>query len=445
MRNGFASRQSPVPAHKATVTVTDTDQYSDTVKQALGVLFGGSSSDALVFSRQVPDPFASSGIVLADNSSDMSRSLAAGGYRFCHRFALLPSRERTRWLVPRNEDCQIVNGLEMYPSFSIRATVYKSFASRMAAMGWPGWTGNSLWVASKQRFPIEKLVEDITGESRPQFSLSLGTAVSSRKLTVQVMRRNGEILGYLKLPLTEKANARIQAEAATLERLNADPRLRARVPAVLHASKWGAGHLLFQSPIMGDPGPSRLTVFHQHALNAMHSVHTDVKPGTWLVRETSDKINSAGNKLGPKWNALAEEALRAAAQELSETTVRCGLGHGDFTPWNTRLRDGILCLVDWEMASWEAPILWDTFHFLAQTKSLLQQGNGPEGLADFTNQKRALYMLYLVSSAAHLAEEAPQAFDITFREAQLCEQLRALSGNVANSASFAARGGGVGV
>jgi hypothetical protein len=423
----------------------ETNLYTETVERALSVLFGGGSPDSLVFSPWVPKHSASAGIVVPDSSSDISRSLSAGGYRFSHRFALLPSRERTRWLVPRNEDCQIVNGLEMYPSFSIRATVYKSFASRMAAMGWPGWTGNSLWVASQQRFPIEKLVEDVTGETRPQFSLSLGTAVSSRKLTVQVMRRNGEILGYIKLPLTEKANARIRAEAATLEKLNADPRLRTRVPAVLCASKWGTGHLLFQSPIMGDPGPSRLTVYHQQALNEMHSAHSDVKPGMWLVRETSEKISAAGKKLGPKWDLLAEEALGAAAQELSETNVRCGLSHGDFTPWNTRIRDGMLCLVDWEMASWQAPILWDTFHFLAQTKSLLQQGNGPEGLADFTNQKRALYMLYLVSSASHLADEASQAFDISFREAQLREQLRALSGNLPNTTSFAARGGSVGI
>ena len=257
----------------------------------------------------------------------------------------------------------------MYPSFSIRATVYKSFASRMAAMGWPGWTGNSLWVASRNRFPIEKLVEDITGETRPQFSLSLGTAVSSRKLTVQVMRQNGEILGYIKLPLTGLASGRIRAEAVTLERLNADPRLRPRVPAVLYASKWGDGHLLFQSPIMGDPGPSRLTDFHDQALNAMHCAHSEVRLGVQLVRETSEKMRAGGQRLGAKWSALAEAALRAAAQELSETNVRCGLGHGDFTPWNTRLRGGMLCLVDWEMASWDAPVLWDTFHFLAQTQS----------------------------------------------------------------------------
>ena len=54
-------------------------------------------------------------------------------------------------------------------------------------------------------------------------------------------------------------------------------------------------------------------------------------------------------------------------------------------------------------------------------------------------------MLYLVSSAAHLAEEAPQTFDVKFREAQLREQLRALSGSLPNTATFAARGGSVGV
>lgn len=405
-----------------------TTPYSDTVKRALQALFGGSpsGSDPLWFAGNDSVFSRSNRIVLADNSSCTARSLAAKGYRFTHRFALLPSKESTRWLVPRNEEFQIVNGLEMYPSFSIRATVYKSFASRMAAMGWPGWSGNSIWVASKEPFPIEKLIEEITGEARPQFALSLGTAGASRKLTVQIMRQSGEILGYIKLPLTESANDRIRAEAMTLAKLNENLRLRAYVPAVLYASQWDGGHLLFQTPIMGDPGPARLTSLHQQALNAMHSERSELKPGEQLVADVGKKCSSLLKKLGTKWSILVEEALRAAALELRGTQVRCGLGHGDFTPWNTRLRAKKLCLVDWEMASWDVPLVWDKFHFLAQIQSLLRQGDGPESLTDFTNEKRALYILYLLHSAAYLAEDVPQSFDIAYREAQLRKQLQAL-------------------
>jgi hypothetical protein len=423
--------------------VIETPTYSGTVLRALQVLLAGGAPDSLVFAGNISNISASNQILLADDTPDTPRLLAQRGYLYSHRFALLPSRETTRWLVPRNPDSQIVNGLQMYPSFSIRATVYKSFASRMAAMGWPGWAGNSLWVASKQRFPIEKLIEDITGEARPQFSLSLGTPVANRKLTVQVMRPNGEILGYFKLPLTGQADAKIRDEAAVLERLKTKPSMRAHVPGVLYASNWGAGYLLFQSPIAGEPGPTRFTALHQEALRAMHSIHSSVKPGEWLVREAGEKIHATSKKLGPKWEDLAREGLQAAELELRERNVQCGLGHGDFTPWNSRVHEGTLCLVDWEMASWDAPLLWDTFHFLVQTQSLLRQGDGPEGLPDLTNEKRALYVLYLVCSAAQLAEDAPQTSDITFREAQLRGQLRSLSTNRTRSESLVTRHGSV--
>ena len=91
------------------------------------------------------------------------------------------------------------------------------------------------------------MVRQVTGEHNPIFALSLGAPGKYRKLTVQVMRPGSEILGYIKLPLTEAASGRIRREAAALQRLGAYPALRPHVPRVLHSGDWESGYILFQS------------------------------------------------------------------------------------------------------------------------------------------------------------------------------------------------------
>lgn len=405
------------------------------------MLFGGDGG--LVFETAVPDKSHALSIVVPD-SRGVPQSLLANGYRFSHCFALLPSKQRTRWLVPRSKDWQKASGLEMYPSFSIRAVVYKTFASRMATMGWPGWSANSLWVASKERFPIENLVEDITGESQPQFALSLGTAGSSRKLTVQVMRRDGKILGYIKLPLTNQADTRIQTEARMLQRLNGNARLQEFIPLVLYASEWHSSHILFQESITGDPGPTRLTACHDRIFDAMHSVQAALKPGERVARDVDDRASASLKRLGSKWECLAADTLRVAAGMLSGADVRCGLGHGDFAPWNTRVSAGKLCVFDWEMASWDVPLTWDKFHFLVQTRSLLRRGNGVESLGRLTNEDYALYLLYLLWSTANLVDDAGPAYDIDYRESQIRKQLEIVAAWNRANADTERRGASIG-
>jgi hypothetical protein len=133
---------------------------------------------------------------------------------------------------------------------------------------------------------------------------------------------------------------------------------------------------------------------------------------------------------------LAGDALAAAGRELENCEVRCGLSHGDFAPWNTRVSGESMCLFDWEMASWEAPVHWDRFHFLTQTRSLLRRGTGPEGFEDFTHDKRALYILYLLSSVTHLVDDQAKPSDIAFRKQELRRQLMAIASSDGRETSF---------
>jgi hypothetical protein len=397
-----------------------------TVEAALEILFAGPEDVPLNFHEAWSGfPMAASRIVRAERWPEMRQLAVKAGYHHQHRFVLLPSRKNTRWLAPRAEGKAITNALDMYPPFSFRARLYKSYAAGMAMMGWPGRAEDTVLIASKQVFAIERLIAEVTGESHPRFALSLGTELATRKLTVQVMRPAGEVLGYLKFPLARRASDRIRHEAGVLARLNADSRTRNHVPRLLHSCDWKDGYLLFQAPVPGRKGPVRLTRLHENILHTLHAVRSFDVPGRQLVRSVADGLKRFFAKLGGDWRELASDALALAGRELENCEVRCGLSHGDFAPWNTRASGENLYLFDWEMASWEAPVLWDRFHFLTQTRSLLQRGSGPEGLEDFTHAKRALYILYLLSSVTQLVDDQAKPSDIAFRKQELRRQLMA--------------------
>lgn len=53
----------------------------------------------------------------------------------------------------------------------------------------------------------------------------------------------------------------------------------------------------------------------------------------------------------------------------SNGTLLTGLSHGDFTPWNLLVKDGMYRLIDWEMAD-ERPLGYDLFYFIYQIGKL---------------------------------------------------------------------------
>ena len=56
--------------------------------------------------------------------------------------------------------------------------------------------------------------------------------------------------------------------------------------------------------------------------------------------------------------------------------IEVAIAHGDFTPWNMFVTQQKLHAYDWELASPMMPILYDAFHYIFQSTTLIQQGNG---------------------------------------------------------------------
>ena len=339
------------------------------------------------------------------------------GLSHMHRFAVFPSRKRPRWLLPLLEGNGAASEFNLYKPFSPAARLMKSLIVRMRAHGWQGLGQQTIVVVSKEPLAIERLVTEITGEQRCTFALSLGTPGTYQKLTVQVSRADGSILGYFKMPITSGANERLSNEAAFLRKLATFPQLCPHIPQLLFAGDWNNNTIIFQSPLDGETGPLSFTRLYQDFLNALQHCEPTRIAGKLLAERMAGRWEKLVPRMATKWLALGREALKIIMRELNGATIPCGFHHGDFAPWNARVHRGKLFVFDWESARYDAPSLWDQFHFLTQTECVLKTHHAASSLV--REQNRALYLLYLLESTIQAVEEEARQFAIDYREKEI--------------------------
>jgi hypothetical protein len=359
-------------------------------------------------------------VAITENVSiGMCEGLSREGYSQQRRFVLLPSRRNLRWLLPHVSKRRGIDGLQLYTPYGNIARILKTLIVQARATGWAGWMRDSILIASRTALPIETLLCEVTGEKRLVLSLSLGTPGAFQKLTVQVMHPAGSILGYLKMPMTEAAGERLRHEATIVRDLSLYSELRPHIPRLLFAGLLGDQYLVLQSALEGRPGPVRYTAPHERFQERLQRCQSAQRTGLCVVEETGQEWDRVAPRMGAKWQTMGREALGIAMRELSGRAVPCGIQHGDFAPWNTRLDNGDLGLFDWEAASRNAPLLWDQFHFVTQVECLLKVRQKLESPRDGRKGNRGLYLLYLLSTAGEFWEKGAPDVAIRYREEQL--------------------------
>lgn len=410
--------------------IRETVKAEDSLERALRIFLGWAPYILLSTPGQSPpvSKGASGVVILQSCARAVRKRLASEGYLHQRRFAVLPSRKNARWLLPLSSEAGALNGFELYKPFSNYGRLMKVLVLLIRATGWEGWIQHEVLLASRSPLSIEQFVSDVLGENDFILTLSLGTPGRFQKLTVQVMRPDGTILGYLKLPLTDMAGDRLSNEAEFLKQLSEFPSMRPHIPRLFFGGPWNGSNLLFESALKGSTGPVHLTKIHNDFLDKLHGCCTTAHPGHNLVQRTGRKWESIAPQMTTEWQGLGREALRIAARELNDSLVPCGVHHGDFTPWNSLVHQGHLLVFDWEAAAWGEPTLWDQFHFIAQTECLLNANHETSCGAGLREKHRALYLLYLLHSTAQSIREKAEKQTIDYREKQM---LRYVSGSCA--------------
>jgi len=402
----LASKGHPASGH--TSQTEGSQLVNEALHSALCKFIGRPASPGAQNQKEFPDAGSPvpSAVVLEDPSRRGAQRLTDKGFAHIQRFVVLPSSKGPRWLLPLGHTHRTLEGFQIYTPYAPRARTLKAIVLRAIRAGWNGWGCSLVLIASGERLPLEKLVTEVTGEREPTFAMSLGVGGIVRKLTVQVMRPYGEILGYIKLPLADAATERVRHEAAILERLWDFASLRPHIPRVLYAGEWSEGFILFQSPGPPSSGPAAFGPLHEDFLRTLRGTYEVEKRGREVVEGVNARWQKAAPLLDAELRALGERALERALREMDGTTIPCGLTHGDFAPWNTRVDDGRLFLFDWESATGDTPFIWDVFHFQVQVARMLNPSSDriiPLGQSPAQN---ASFLLYLLNSVSNYVEEA---------------------------------------
>jgi hypothetical protein len=361
---------------------------------------------ALVERLWLPEP-ESSGWPVRVTSGDVP-----AGHRVVERYAVVPSPERPRFLVPLDGRAVAAGSLTHYNGLRwARLRVPRTVLGVGFRTGLgPLLLRHRLLVCVPEELPAAELGDYLLSAHLQQVlgvpRLSLGVGVRppdpNLKPTLQLFGADGAPVGYAKVGWNPATREMTRREAAAIAAVTEEAGPAAggvRVPRLLHHGPWRDYDLTVTAPL-----PLRIRRYRAEdrppplpydGVLPDQPTPTDLPaspdqptptglPGPFAARTT--KLADAGF-----WRALraeaavlaadAEEARLAALigahcdeleREHGGTPLLVGRWHGDWVPWNMGRHAGDLYVFDWEHSAEEAPVGFDHLHWMFQDALVLR-------------------------------------------------------------------------
>jgi hypothetical protein len=318
-------------------------------------------------------------------------------------YAAYPNLANVRWLLPAKEPALRRAAIEgLYQPSSLRGRALRTIIGAGALQG------EKVWLEEDNLQRLETMMASAMGVDAVRLAFYLGVPAPHRKVTAQVLTPEGKTLAYAKIATSELAQAALKTERRALLRLSQSAGLKGTVPELLGSLEWQGGTILLITMGPPRPGPRGLSSAHlrfcTQLFQSFRGHQTFVESPMWssiseiwlhLQRSSPETLPA---DLGP--------ALERLHEELGPVNMPLSLAHGDFAPWNTRLGERSLFVLDWERASEGMTPLYDAFNFQALQSALLGRRKGirdrqfllrlldaiwPEGRKHLPN----LYLAYL--------------------------------------------------
>jgi hypothetical protein len=287
------------------------------------------------------------------------------------------------------------------------------------------------------RHLAEALGEDVL------LAMHVGPPRANRKPVLQLLRRDGTIVGFAKVGTNELTRRLVRAETTALSTLAQVPPAGVVVPRVLYHGQWGGLELLVQSPLAvrrARPAPDdrRIAAMRAVAFSTGTEVSTMDKHayGAVLRQRISALPEPAGGPPAARPPAGEEPAgrppegrepagrepegrepagrppeglepagrepvnpglvgrLHAVVDKVAEASEKnpltWGCWHGDWTPWNCAATPGAILVWDWERYATGVPLGFDVLHHHLQSSLAGVPRPGPAQAAGTVQSAPAL-------------------------------------------------------
>lgn len=283
------------------------------------------------------------------------------------------------WLVPARPRAVRVASLALIQPVHPAARWLKQAAIRTRGVGM-----EHLWSRGKVH---------VSGVERAAAALSIpathaafftGTPGPHRKAVAQLMDAEGNVRAYAKASCRAAPSALLQHEAATIDYLQTLGIHSGWLPHVRFHGLLGTATVLVTDTVKTPRSryPTRLQTVHVAFLDelATRTASRWATGGHALLDTWRAQVRLLSDGLSPAWRDRFQRGF-ARLEEAYQLIASPGLAHGDFTPTNTFLQDGRLCVFDWEYAGGAYPADFDLVRFLGCQPALQRLAAAQRGTA----------------------------------------------------------------
>lgn len=285
------------------------------------------------------------------------------------QYVLLPSRTRPTLMAPRRPRTAAAASLRNFKASGTRRTqVLLGTLALGARVGLldvlPSRT--SLNPPGGSDGSIRDHLRDVLADRGITVALQTSPPRANRKPVLQVVSAGGHTIAFVKVGINDLTSALVRAEGEALARVGRADLRYVVPPRLLHRGTWQGLEILVQSAL---PRSSGQKLESSLVSNAMVEV-SGIDAGE--VGPSGDPyLADLGIRVAALPESSASAALQAALRDLQEpdadaTPPSVGSWHGDWTPWNMSIRDGLAQVWDWERFASGVPLGYDRLHFEVQ-------------------------------------------------------------------------------
>ena len=324
------------------------------------------------------------------------RWLRTAGFSGITRLAVLPSLDEPRWFIPLGFPAVSAAAFNLYSPTRLMARLRRTAAQMAVHARLPFWYRDQILIAQRGPSPLQRRLENLFSREDIYLALSSGApeGARNRKASAAVMDKRGRILAYLKLAGSGLSESLLRNEARVLRSLEGRG---IPAPRLIEADRIDGTFVTAQSPLPGRPDSSTLTAAHMRFLDGLRFGPGMPLHDTDLIRSLNERIAAS-----PEHRTELMAGLEIAMAGPADAPPGVAVLHGDFAPWNLRLRGGEVSAFDWEYGRLSGPAGLDEIHYRIQTGYLLRRWSVDRATHELRDVSRPLLILYCVDMLARL-------------------------------------------
>jgi hypothetical protein len=246
--------------------------------------------------------------------------------------------------------------LDLYAAQTAKARRAKAFLGAALRIGFaPGLETVIVCISTEDSF--YKYLQQVASADEPSFAILCGNPnTPGQRFIFLLFDARGRPAAVVKAGVTAEAIGLIEREESFLNKV---PRGLSGIPSLISSFTSANVRALATDFFPGKSPDARDWKMASRLLNDW--VNSTRTVAVYEMSIWGRLVNSAGASLSP------------AARELGAALVSPTVLHGDFAPWNIKVRQGNWIAVDWERGELIGMPLWDWLHFTIQPMILVEK------------------------------------------------------------------------